>query len=103
MSQNYIKIELENSGNSKTVPLITMKYESIESFQNLIFFLLSDSGSVLFTKTIEQELIEKNRLNELEILRAFSEILITSKNKHLLIRQNEHPVKKPSSFNRGKT
>lgn len=102
MSKNYIKIELENSVNSKTFPLITMEYENIESFQNLIFFLLSDSGSMLFIKTIEQELIEKNRLNELEILRTFSEILITSKNKHLLIRQNECPVKKPSSFNKGK-
>lgn len=97
MSDNYIKIELL----SKSTPMITMEYEDLESFQNLVFFLISDSGSDLFVKTIEQQLIKANKTKELEILRAFSEFIFTAKNKNLTLKQNDVPVIKPSSFSGG--
>lgn len=97
MSKNYIKIELINSS-SKTIPTITMEYDDIEYFQSLIFFLMSDSGTELFVKTIEQNLIQSHKIRELEILRTFEEISNSSKNKSLLLQPNDVYLIKPSSF-----
>jgi hypothetical protein len=65
MNKNYIKIELSDS-----LPVVSMEYDSIESFQNLMFCLVSESGFNLIYKTIEKDLMIKNRTDEIEIMAA---------------------------------
>jgi hypothetical protein len=65
MNKNYIKIELSDS-----LPVVSMEYDSIESFQSLMFCLVSESGFNLMYKTIEKDLMIKNRTDEIEIMSA---------------------------------
>lgn len=60
---NYIKIELIDSK-----PSVSMEYDSIDSFQRLMFCLISESGSGIIYKTIEKELINDNKMEEIESL-----------------------------------
>lgn len=60
---NYIKIELIDSK-----PSVSMEYDSIDSFQRLMFCLISESGFGLVYKTIEKELITDNKMEEIEAL-----------------------------------
>ena len=94
MKENYIKIEFDVS-----TPYISMKYDSIESFQNLIFFLMSPTGTELFLKTIEKDLVEKNKAEELESIKAFMHIISQNQDDVLLnALDSNKPLIKPSSF-----
>jgi hypothetical protein len=94
MKENYIKIEFDGS-----TPYISMKYDSIESFQNLIFFLMSPTGTELFLKTIEKDLVEKNKAEELESIKAFMHIISQNQDDALLnALDSNKPLIKPSSF-----
>lgn len=67
---NYIKIELQNS-----LPVVSMEYDSIESFQSLMFCIISESGFNLIYKTIEKDLIQNNMIDEIEILSALMSLV----------------------------
>ena len=60
---NYIKIELVDS-----LPIVELKYEDVQSFQSLMFCLISESGFNLVYKTIENQLKKENKKDEMEIL-----------------------------------
>ena len=79
MKENYIKIKFVGS-----TPFISIQYDSIESFQNLIFFLMSPTGTELFLKTIEKDLVEQNKSEELEIIKAFMYIISQNQDNALL-------------------
>lgn len=93
MSNNYIKIELINSN-----PYISMEYEDLESFKDLVFFMISQSGANLFCKTIEQELLLADKKEELKLLEFMYKILQTPEDE-LLISSNDSILMNPSSFN----
>ena len=61
---NYIKIELQDG-----LPYVSMEYDSLEAFRDLIFTAISPNGAELFVVTIENDLIRKNKSEELNILR----------------------------------
>lgn len=66
-NNSYIKIEIEDS-----IPIISIEYDSINSFQDLVFLLFSKSGSNLLSSTLEQELTLSNKDDEINILKAIS-------------------------------
>lgn len=70
MKKNYLKIELTD-----TLPVIEMNYDSIESFQSLMFCLISESGFNLVYKTIEKDLIANNKNDELEVLKLLIDLI----------------------------
>jgi len=88
MSKNYLKIEL-----TETLPIIEMNYDSIESFQSLMFCLISDSGFNLVYKTIEKDLIDNRKIDELEILKLLIDLATENKNN-----TNNFNLINPSSF-----
>lgn len=94
MNTNYIKIELSNS-----LPVVSIEYDSIESFQNLMFCLISESGFNLMYKTIEKDLIRQNRKEEIEIMAALANI-VNADIKDLAVqnRSESNNVIDPSSF-----
>jgi len=67
---NYIKIKLTDS-----YPVVSIEYEDLTRFQELMFCLISDRGSNLIYKTIESELIENNKKEEIEIIGKLLSIL----------------------------
>lgn len=67
---NYIKIKLTDS-----YPVVSIEYEDLTHFQELMFCLISDRNSSLIYKTIELELIEKNKKEEIEIMSKLLNIL----------------------------
>lgn len=92
--KNYLKIEFNES-----TPVVSMEYDSIESFQNLIFFLLSPTGTDLFIKTIEKQLVESKKEAELETIKTLTYILSKDSNDALLDALDaSYPLIKPSSF-----
>ena len=92
--KNYLQIEFDGSK-----PFVSMEYDSIESFQNLIFFLISPTGTDLFLKTIEKQLIEANKEAELETIKALRYIISKDKEDALLDALDSNlPLIKPSSF-----
>ena len=94
MSENYIKIEFNGSK-----PFISIQYDSIESFQNLIFFIMSPTGTDLFLKTIEKDLVRNNKTEELETIKAFMHIISQNQDDALLnALDSNKPLIKPSSF-----
>lgn len=94
MSENYIKIEFDGSK-----PFISIQYDSIESFQNLIFFIMSPTGTDLFLKTIEKDLVRNNKTEELETIKAFMHIISQNQDDALLnALDSSKPLIKPSSF-----
>jgi hypothetical protein len=94
MKENYIKIKFVGS-----TPFISIQYDSIESFQNLIFFLMSPTGTELFLKTIEKDLVEQNKSEELEIIKAFMYIISQDQDNALLnALDSNKPLIKPGSF-----
>jgi len=91
---NYIKIEFDQSK-----PFVSMEYDDMDSFQNLIFFLISPSGTELFLKTIEKDFVEKNKEEELEIIKALMFIVNQDKDDLILDSlSSNYPLIKPSSF-----
>ena len=91
---NYIKIEFDQSK-----PFVSMEYDDMDSFQNLIFFLISPSGTELFLKTVEKDLLDNNKEEELEIIKAL--MFIVNKDKDDLILDSlssNYPLVKPGSF-----
>lgn len=93
MSNNYIKIELSNS-----IPYISMEYDNLDSFKSLVFFMISEIGSSLFIKTIQSELVQENKSDELLILKEFAKIIAENKDEKLIINRNDTPVINPSAF-----
>lgn len=92
--KNYLQIEFDGSR-----PFVSMEYDSIESFQNLIFFLISPTGTDLFLKTIEKQLIEGKKEEELETIKAMMYIITKDKDDALLDALDSNlPLIKPSSF-----
>lgn len=85
---NYIKIEIKDS-----LPHVSMEYDSLESFRDLIFIMLSPKGEELFLTTIEKDLIEKNKSDELEIMK-----LIQGMIKESLFKPENNYIIDPSSF-----
>lgn len=90
---NYVKIEIINS-----VPMVSMEYDDIESFKNLIFCMLSEKGTDLFTATVKASLLENNAVEELHILKEFATIIANQNNDDLLIMKDNTPLMRPSSF-----
>jgi len=90
---NYVKIEIINS-----IPMVSMEYDDIENFKNLVFCLLSEKGSELFMATIRASLIENNASEELYILKEFASIIANQNNDDLLITKDTAPLMKPSAF-----
>jgi hypothetical protein len=70
MSNGYIKIDIEDS-----TPFITVEYEDLATFKDLMFFILSPSGMELFCQTIEKDLVENNKADELKILNAMIKLI----------------------------
>jgi len=70
MNNGYIKIDMEGS-----TPFITVEYEDLEIFKDLMFFILSPSGIELFCQTIEKDLLENNKTDELKILKAMIKLI----------------------------
>lgn len=89
---NYIKIELNNS-----LPMVSMEYDSMESFQKLMFCIISESGFNLIYKTIETELIQDQKTDEIEVLRALIQ-LINKDVPDLSINSTGKSITSPSSF-----
>jgi hypothetical protein len=85
---NYIKIEIKDS-----LPYVSMEYDSLESFRDLIFTMLSPKGEELFLTTIEKDLIEKNKSDELEIMKLIQGII-----KESLFKPENNYIIDPSSF-----
>lgn len=85
---NYIKIEIKDS-----LPYVSMEYDSLESFRDLIFTMLSPKGEELFLTTIEKDLIEKNKSDELEIMKLIQGII-----KESLFKPENSYIIDPSSF-----
>lgn len=92
--KNYIKIEMINSK-----PNISIEYDSLESFQHLMFCLLSPHGFELVYKTIEKQLVENNKKEEIESLSILFELL-NKDNEENLLQLNSKKVNliNPSSF-----
>jgi hypothetical protein len=90
MSKNYIKIEMDES-----LPYISMEYEDLDSFKDLVFFVMSKTGSDLFCKTIEHELLINNKHEELKILDFINAILQSDE---ILLNSEETNLMNPSSF-----
>lgn len=70
MSNGFIKIDIEDS-----YPVISMEYDTLEIFKDLMFFVLSPSGMELFCETIQKDLINNNRTDELKILDSIIKLL----------------------------
>ena len=90
----YIKIEIVDS-----LPVIKMEYEDVIAFQNLMFCLVSDSGFGLVYKSIEKQLLENNKKDELEVLSALIS-LVNKESQYLFSKdkpQNKNVIN-PSSF-----
>lgn len=88
---NYIKIEIIDSR-----PAVSMEYDSIDSFQKLMFCLISESGFGSVYQTIEQELINDKKMEEIEVLGKLISLLNDSNNE--LSYTNKKNLLNPSSF-----
>jgi hypothetical protein len=91
-NDNYIKIEIMDS-----TPVITMEYDGLESFKDLIFFILSPAGLELFYNTIEKDLILNNKKDELKVLTSIVK-LISEKNNLINNTIDEDEFISPSFF-----
>lgn len=89
-SQSYIKIQIVDS-----IPIITMEYEDIAIFKDLIFFLASPAGSDLALKTIEKNLLDNNKHEELEMIKGIYDYI---KKDNSNIFKNDVEYIKPSCF-----
>lgn len=69
-NNNYIKIEIVDS-----TPVIMMEYDGLESFKDLIFFIMSPAGLELFYNTIEKDLILNNKKDELKVLTSLVKLI----------------------------
>ena len=87
---NYIKIELVDSA-----PMIKMEYDSIQSFRDLVFFMLAPSSADLFAASIEKDLMERERIDEIEILKHMQNLI---KSSPILNNSRDGNFLKPSSF-----
>ena len=63
MNKGSITIDIIDSK-----PVISIEYSDLETFKNLIFFMLSESGYELFISTIQNQLSADNKTEELAIL-----------------------------------
>lgn len=63
MNKGSITIDIIDSK-----PVISIEYSDLETFKNLIFFMLSESGYELFISTIQNQLSADNKAEELAIL-----------------------------------
>jgi hypothetical protein len=63
MNKNFIKIEIDDSA-----PLISIEYQNIGKFQELIFLLMSSSGIELIYQSLKKDLTLNGRVEELGIL-----------------------------------
>ena len=73
MNNSYLKIEIIDSK-----PVVTFEYKDLEEFKDVMFFIMSESGLNLLYNTIEQDLIMKNKDQELEILNMIINTLNTN-------------------------
>lgn len=89
---NHIKIELENG-----LPYISMEYENLEAFRDLIFSILSPNASELFFVTIENSLIKESKTDELNIIRFIKDAV---ENNKINFKQNKGDIffTNPGSF-----
>lgn len=94
MSKNFLKIEMINSK-----PIISLEYDSLESFQHLMFCLLSPQGFELVYKTLQKQLIENDKKEEVESLSIILELL-NKENEEKLVYLDSKKVNliNPSSF-----
>lgn len=91
-NNNYIKIEIVDS-----TPVIMMEYDGLESFKDLIFFIMSPSGLELFYNTIERDLILNNKKDELKVLTSLVK-LISEKDNFINNSIDEDEFISPSFF-----
>lgn len=89
-NNSYIKIQIVDS-----IPLITMEYEDIAIFKDLLFFLASPAGSELAIKTIEKNLLDNNKKEELETLNSICDYI---KQDNSYISKSDVEYIRPSCF-----
>lgn len=83
---SYVKIEMKND-----MPFVSMEYEDVDSFRDLMFCLLSSVGNYLCYSTISENLTINNKHQELEILEAIMDLDDKNKDK-------DSDFTSPSSF-----
>lgn len=89
MSNNHVRIEIIDS-----IPIISMEYGNLDSFQDLVFLLFSQAGSNLLNSTLEQELLLNNKLEELKILKIIAQFI----NEDDIYDEDSDQFLNPSSF-----
>lgn len=89
---SYVKIELSDS-----VPMVTMEYDSLDDFRDLIFFMMSPSTSNIFAATIKRDLELQQKSAEIEILDYIQGLLNSDE---MLIANHDNSITflKPSLF-----
>lgn len=89
---SYVKIELSDS-----VPMVTMEYDSLDDFRDLIFFMMSPSTSSIFSATIKNDLELQKKSAEIEILDYIQGLLNSDE---MLITKHDNSITflKPSLF-----
>lgn len=89
MSNNHVNIEIIDS-----IPIISMEYSNLDSFQDLVFLLFSQAGSNLLSSTLEKELLLNNKLEELKILKIIAQFI----NEDDIYDEDSDQFLNPSSF-----
>lgn len=94
MNKNYIIISFPEGS---VIPHIEMEYSDIEYFKKLIFLLVSDVGTELLIKVLQEEFSKiDNNQEEINTLKTFTDI-IQLRNKSTS-QDIDSPLMKPSSF-----
>jgi hypothetical protein len=89
---NYIKIELDNG-----IPYFSMEYDSLASFRDLVYTIISSDGPELFCATLENDLTKKNKKDELDIFNLMRMMLKEGKEKFINSEEKEYVIN-PASF-----
>lgn len=90
MNQGSITIDIIDSN-----PVISIDYSDLETFKDLMFFMLSESGYKLFVTTIQNQLSAENKTEELIILNFLLNYYEKDQSEQI---EKEDYYMRPSSF-----
>ena len=90
MNQGSITIDIIDSN-----PVISIDYSDLETFKDLMFFMLSESGYKLFVTTIQNQLSAENKTEELTILNFLLNYYEKDQSEQI---EKEDYYMRPSSF-----
>lgn len=90
MNQGSITIDIIDSN-----PVISIHYSDLETFKDLMFFMLSESGYELFVTTIQNQLYAENKTEELTILNFLLNYYEKDQSEQI---EKEDYYMRPSSF-----